>query len=758
LARTAVAVAAFAVLVTLAWGTLERTSLPAGDVVAMIGLAFAPAIAAARGLGRVRIVAVGLGAAIVAASFAFDVPLADARPRDGEHDFFGPVLDALRRGILDFYDTAIPFGRAGAPLMHGAVLLAIFAATAAAGALLALRKPIGASVILLAAVGIPATLAPEEYPLRTGALVLAGVLVALFLLRETVRPLLAARHGTIAAVALVGLATLASTSDAVAKGAFVDWQSWDPYDAPADPVGVRYVWNSHYLRIDFPEEPTVVFKVRVPGNQRNLYWRATTLDLYDGRGWREAIELGPESEADTIDRDGRLLPRAALNEDNWVRQEITIEAIRDTHLIGSNQPMRWQIPEDAAVQQAAGGDVVVVPDGLSRGQRYTVWSYVPEPKPARLAAAGTNYPEQIDRYLEAFDGVAVPRFDAGSRDALMSVVFDRYNDDFRVGTHRALYETARRVVGDVASPYAAALTLETWFRGRGGFTYDESPPFSGQLPALVSFVLEHKRGYCQHYAGAMATMLRLLGIPARVAAGFTSGTYNENAREWTVTDHNAHTWVEVFFPGFGWIPFDPTPGRGQLGARYSVASASFVTDAQDRAQLFGNATLEALRSQQGRPGLEGATRQPDPSGGAGVVRENAPSLVMLLALVVAGALILLTLVKAIRRAVRFASRDPRAQAAAVRRDLAAYLADQGIEISASATLPDIGQAVDREFGLDLDQFVLAATEARFAPPRAADPAVRRARRELRRTRRQLRRELSLGSRARGAVSLRSFGV
>jgi transglutaminase-like putative cysteine protease len=757
LARTLVAFGAFALLITLAWATLERTSLPAGDVVAMIGLALAPTLAAARGVGRVRIAAVGLGAAIIAASFAFDVPLTDARARDGQHDFFGPVLDSLRRGILDFYDTAIPFGRASAPLMHGAVLLAVFAATAAAGSLLALRKPIGASVVLLVAVGIPATLAPERSPLRTGALVLGGVLVVLFLLRDSVRPLLAVRHGTVAALALVGVATLASTSDAVAKGAFVDWQSWDPYDAPADPVGVNYVWDAQYEGIRFPEEPTVVFKVRVPGDQRHLYWRATTLDIYDGRGWREAIELGPESEADTFERGGELLPRAALNEENWVRQEVTVEAIRDRRLIGSNQPMRWEVPQDAVVQQAGNGDVVVLPDGLSRGQRYTVWSYVPEPKPARLAAASTDYPEQIDRYLEAFEDVAVPRFGVASRDALMSVLFDRYQDDFRLGTHRALYEEARDVVGDATSPYAAALTLEAWFRERGGFAYDEQPPPSGQLPPLTAFVLEHKRGYCQHYAGAMATMLRLLGVPARVAAGFTSGTYNENAREWTVTDHNAHTWVEVFFPGFGWIPFDPTPGRGQLGARYSVASPSFVTDAQDRAQLFGNATLEGLRSQRGRPGLEGAARQPD-AGGAGVVRENAPSLVMLLALVVAGALILLTLAKSIRRAVRFASRDPRAQAAAVRRDLAAFLADQGVEIAPSATLPDIGRAVDHEFGVGLDDLVLAATEARFAPPRAADPAVRRARRELRRTRRQLRRQLSFASRARGAVSLRSFGV
>jgi hypothetical protein len=186
---------------------------------------------------------------------------------------------------------------------------------------------------------------------------------------------------------------------------------------------------------------------------------------------------------------------------------------------------------------------------------------------------------------------------------------------------------------------------------------------------------------------------------------------------------------------------------------------TFAPDAQDRAALFGNAFLEQIRSQQGRPGLEGATRQPDPGSGAGgVVRENAPSLLTLIALLLAGGIIIVTLVKAIRRALRFAGGDVREQATACRRDLAGFLADQGVELPASATLADIGEAVDRDFGLDLRPFVDAATAARFAPPQAAQPAVRRARWELRRSRRQLRRQLSLASRARGAISLRSLGV
>ena len=73
----------------------------------------------------------------------------------------------------------------------------------------------------------------------------------------------------------------------------------------------------------------------------------------------------------------------------------------------------------------------------------------------------------------------------------------------------------------------------------------------------------------------MALMLRYLGIPARVAAGFTSGVYDKEREQWSVYDRNAHTWVEVWFDGFGWLPFDPTPGRGTLAGPYSTSSARF---------------------------------------------------------------------------------------------------------------------------------------------------------------------------------------
>ena len=80
-------------------------------------------------------------------------------------------------------------------------------------------------------------------------------------------------------------------------------------------------------------------------------------------------------------------------------------------------------------------------------------------------------------------------------------------------------------------------------------------------PPLVDFLLDSRRGFCQHFAGAMAVMLRTLGIPARVAVGYTGGRFDPGVDRYVVLDRDAHSWVEVWFPGHGWLPFDPTPGR-----------------------------------------------------------------------------------------------------------------------------------------------------------------------------------------------------
>jgi transglutaminase-like putative cysteine protease len=760
LARTFALYVLASLIVAAAWLRLVNGHIDYGTVAQMILLGLLPTVAVAAGK-RWTAVAVGVASLLAASSRAFDVPVTEAR-WGAEHDFFGPVLDSFRNGFLQFYDTELPFRPDDFPVMSAVVLVAIFAFSAAAGVLLAARRPVAAAVALVVGIGWPATLVPGGRPLALGALGLAVVLALLFLFRAGARPTRGWAQGIAVAVVLVGLAGAASTSDAVAKGAFLRWQGWDPYDRPDDPVGVNYVWNSHYQGIHFPKKKTVVLRIKVDGSQRSLFWRATTLADYTGTGWQESLDLGPSAETGQIDVPG--LPDPAHDEDDWVEQEVTVEALRDIHLVASAQPVRWEPPSDTEAQHQD-GEIVVLPRALHRGQRYTVWSYVPRVKPSELAAAGTDYPESVERYLQVIQGGGEVRpFGTPNRDDLMRIFFDAtYAEDFLMQANRPLYDVAREVVGDAQTPYEATVVLEAWFRRYGDFRYDETPPQPApDEPALVDFVTQTKSGYCQHYAGAMALMLRYLGIPARVAAGFTSGSYDADEHEWTVTDHNAHDWVEVYFPGYGWLPFDPTPGRGLLSAAYSVSSPT--VDTGDLPDVLTGQASNQLRTDAeargGRPGLEGtsgAAGAPSGSGGT-IVRDKGPSLVALALLVLAAAVAVVIGLKALRRALRFANHDPRALASACRRDIVGYLADQGFNLTPSATLSEVGGVLDRYYAVDGRTFVRATTVARFGPPSAADEAVAEARRELRRLRRDLRHQLSAASRLRGAVSVRSLTI
>ena len=125
---------------------------------------------------------------------------------------------------------------------------------------------------------------------------------------------------------------------------------------------------------------------------------------------------------------------------------------------------------------------------------------------------------------------------------------------------------------------------------------------------------------------------------------------------------------------------------------------------------------------------------------------------------IGGAIAAVLVLKAIRRSARFATRDPRALASACRRDIVGFLADQGIDLSQSATLPEIGAMLQRFYSIDAAPFVRDLTVARFGPPGKADEALHRARRDLRQVRRSLRARLGVVSRVRGSISLRSLSI
>jgi hypothetical protein len=370
-----------------------------------------------------------------------------------------------------------------------------------------------------------------------------------------------------------------------------------------------------------------------------------------------------------------------------------------------------------------------------------VWSYAPDPAPAALARAGVRYPSTVQRYLAA-DGRRFPPFGAQGRERTLNAILD--DSSYALSAYRPVYETARRVVGGARSPYEAVLALESWFRLRGGFVYDEQPPPSDRRAPLLDFVTRTKAGYCQHFAGAMALMLRMLGVPARVAVGFTSGTRDDG--KWVVADRDAHAWVEVWFPGEGWVTFDPTPGRGTFGGTHSFASDSQAAiEALNRGEL-GEGGVDPDRLARGadlpRAGTDEGAWRPSP-----------------FAVVLGLAALWLGVVgggKTLRRRVARLTRDPRRAATASRRELEAFLRDQGIAIGPADTLDDLRITLAHELDLDARAFTLAVGRARFGPPDRKGNDASAPRRELERLLRAIRLQLSGWARFRGFASVRSL--
>jgi transglutaminase-like putative cysteine protease len=644
--------------------------------------------------------------------------------------------------------------------MHGVILLAIFVGALSVALAVAAERPGIASLALLVWGGWPLTLLPGHGDLARGALLAAAVL--LLLAGAAAVPGRRVLAG-IAIGALVVLTALgASSSPAVAKNELLRWQKWDPYNRPEKPVGVRYVWDSNYTGIHFPRKVTDVF--HVSGVANSYYWRATTLDVYAGSHWRSAESpIGPEraSGVDNLTFSEPLLPKRALRSSHWVKQTVTIDALKDDHLPGAATPVAYS-PGDVPDVRYADNGSGIAPLFLQRDQSYVVWSYAPEPTPRQLARSEPVYPAAVLPFLAVDPGAETPRFGAADRAARMHTFFEQYRD---LQVYRPLYRSALDVAGTARTPYGAAVALEAWFRTSPIFTYDETPPqAAGGVPPLVGFVEQTHRGYCQHFAGAMALMLRYLGIPARVAAGFTSGKYDADKHTWTVTDHDAHAWVEVWFKGWGWLPFDPTPARGELAASYTTASPHF----DPRAALIGAAGFDAKRvSDFGFSAAKGVkafnSDVPRQGGGGsggtgGAVVSHGASLFRLLLIVLAAALLLVVALKLLVRRGRYLTRDPRRVAAACRRELADYLADQRVAIPSSATPNELAELVNKDFAIDARPFAQALAGARFGPPAGARAAAAEARRELRRLVRLLRSRLSRTERALGLVSVRSLGL
>jgi hypothetical protein len=254
------------------------------------------------------------------------------------------------------------------------------------------------------------------------------------------------------------------------------------------------------------------------------------------------------------------------------------------------------------------------------------------------------------------------------------------------------------------------VALEAWLRTTRA--YDDHAALPDRPDALARWVDAGSGGYCQMFAASLAALARLSGVPARVVEGFAQGDLRNGV--YHVTDRDAHAWVEAWFPGYGWLPFDATPGR-DLPGRASSSSASFDGAAAQQAPAGSGGSGGGLQLPLAR--LRAVLATGENGGSATRPAWQDPRLAGLLAALLA---VLAALVLGKRALLQLAlPRDPARRA---RQQVRAFAADQGVLLGPALTPRELAGALERRFGVGAGSFAGALERSAYGPPSARDDA------------------------------------
>jgi len=272
------------------------------------------------------------------------------------------------------------------------------------------------------------------------------------------------------------------------------------------------------------QSDVVAFEVRSP---EPAYWRLTSLDRFDGSIWSSSGTYGTARGS---------LPRAQ-------ETDLPVSVLDQTFIIGGLTAIWLPSAYEPRQIEAEGFDVLYDESSAtlivdreietSNGLTYSVTSSSPRLTRADVAGLRDEPPAEVrERFL------ALP-------------------DDFSP----KVAQLARDITQGAVAPYDQALALQRFLRG---FTYDLEVDAGHSDAVLEQFLFETKRGYCEQFSGAFSAMARSIGLPARVAVGFTQGIQDPaDPTRFVVKGEHAHAWPEVYIAGAGWVSFEPTPGRGQ---------------------------------------------------------------------------------------------------------------------------------------------------------------------------------------------------
>jgi protein-glutamine gamma-glutamyltransferase len=614
--RPGVRIATFAALGfygTLRWADLMRPA-PTWRMLGLLALAIAIVALGTALEGRPRWL-VGLAGVLgVIAMF----PIAGVSLEWVRHVRLAVGVDAIEQGVSALPNALVPYlginhwvrvviVLGAGVLMLDAALLVAFSPRSLGD----IRRG-AAALPLLALAIVPTTLVRPGIPYVHGLILF--LLLAAFMWAERAPT----RDG---ATALVVIA-IAGIGGIIAAPALDQHHAWIDYESLAQKLAVGHVdafsWQQSYGPLQWPTRGQPVLEVKAVHPE---YWKAEDLNIFDGTGW-ETGDLGRSPPASAISAAARR---------KWTQTiTVTIRDMRTTNVIASGDASMPSHLAQGVVHGASPGTWTTGAE-LEPGDSYRVSVYAPNPSATQLAAAGTDYPAQI---VPSFLAVELPGFTHDGSyvtpQTAVPAAFGAPGSGQAVSLigespYAQAYSLAERLRRGASTPYAFAQRVLNYLLNN--YTYNTDVPLRNN--PIETFLFDTKTGYCQQFAGAMALLLRFGGVPARVADGFTRGTYDSATHDWVVDDTDAHAWVEAWFPGYGWVTFDPT----------AAAAATPGSDRLNKGDLSGGVI----------PPIKGRKPAAVPAGAIGTTAKDESDAPIWLELAAATLLILLVLGVVVRR-------------------------------------------------------------------------------------------------------------
>ncbi|WP_061960376.1 transglutaminase family protein [Demequina flava] len=515
--------------------------------ITLILLATATAVALTRAYSPVRALPslVGIVVAIVVSVPFFSVGDDGSTNWLPTPEALGQLGDVARDGVNYAAITVAPADlTAGLTLLIALAVVATFLASDLLGVGLGFAASAG---IILLAPWLPAVILDRSVPILPLMVAVGCWIATLGLMRRgegarrTAPPL---APPLLAATAVVLVATIVSPLLVSGPG----WGSLPRFAAAGPGAEVTRLSLDLDLRASLGARSSVpVLRYTTDGGRPSAFKFHTVSD-FNGVTWADTGAENLEPQADDA-----VLWSAPV--DDWEEQRLMTIALDPVGVGESNLPLPTAprvVETDASWEYDAQLDEAEVTSGSARGQELMITAATSYVTGERLLAAQDN----VGTELDAVPGIYLELPDAMDAEGVLAV--------------------AQEVTADATTRHEQAVALQQYLRNPMEFTYDTSVQDS--TDDAVSTFLDERSGYCVQFATAMTMMARTLSIPARLAVGYLPGQINSE-REYVVTGSEAHAWPELWFPGVGWVRFEPTPAVQTGSAPWYATNAAVDTAA-----------------------------------------------------------------------------------------------------------------------------------------------------------------------------------